>query len=110
MIGENIKKLRERKNISLNAFARKCNMSPGYLSDLEKGKKLNPSMDLLDKIASELGVTVQQLLKENIDEADEIDKLEADMKILYSKIKDLTPNDRKKILKTIEQFEKENNE
>lgn len=108
MLGDNIKQLRENKNLSINSLARRCSMSPGYLSDLEKGKKENPSLDTLEKIASELDTTVQQLFKETINEPDEIDELEADMKLLYSKIKDLSPNDRKKILEIIKKFEDEN--
>jgi XRE family transcriptional regulator of biofilm formation len=110
MLGDNIKKLREQKGLSINALANICNISPGYLSDLEKNNKQNPSTSMLEKISSVLGVSAQTLLKENMDEPDEIDRLEEDMKILFSKMKDLSPNDRKKILDIITIFEKENNE
>ena len=102
MIGENIKKLREQKSISINALARECNMSPGYLSDLEKGKKDNPSVETLEKIASNLGITAQQLFKENIEQNDEIDEIE---KEIYEKLKNITKADKEKILKMIEIFE-----
>lgn len=62
MIGDNIKKFRELNNYSMNALAKKCNMSVGYLSDIEKNKKENPSIDILKKIAKALGVTINDLL------------------------------------------------
>ncbi|WP_315117909.1 helix-turn-helix transcriptional regulator [uncultured Clostridium sp.] len=108
MLGENIKEVRISRGLSINALAKACGMSPGYLSDLEKGKKDNPSMDMLEKIANELNVTVQQLFKEDIDKIDEIDELENEMKLLYSKIKNLSSSDRQKVLKMIEIFEGEN--
>ncbi|MGO5072398.1 helix-turn-helix domain-containing protein [Clostridium sporogenes] len=108
MLGENIKKLRTSMRLSINALAKACQMSPGYLSDLEKGKKDNPSIDVLEKIANKLNVTVQQLFKEDIETTDEIDELENEMILLYSKIKNLSSRDRQKILKMIEIFEDEN--
>lgn len=107
MLGENIKKIRKGKGLSINELARRCKMSPGYLSDIEKGNKDNPSIERLEKIANELNVTVQSLFKNDIDIDDEIDRLEEDMKLLYSKVKKLSKDDRQKILDIIEQFEEE---
>lgn len=109
MLGENIKKLRELRGLSINALAKLCNVSPGYISDLEKNKKQNPSTDLLERIAIALAVNVQDLFDGN-KEHDEIDQLEKDFRLLYHKMKNITPSDRKKILKMIELFESENND
>lgn len=95
MLGENIKKIRELRGFSINALAKLCNVSAGYISDLEKNKKQNPSTDLLERIAIALDVKVQDLFDEE-KEYDEIDQLEKDFKLLYHKIKNLTPSDRKK--------------
>ncbi|MCD2345767.1 helix-turn-helix domain-containing protein [Clostridium guangxiense] len=65
MIGDNIKKFRELNQLSLSSLAKKCNMSVGYLSDIEKNKKDNPSYDILNKIADALNIYVSDLYKED---------------------------------------------
>lgn len=107
MIGDNIKKLRESRGLSINALAKLCNTSAGYISDLEKNKKSNPSIELIDKLSAALNVSSKELFDENR-EPDEIDKLEEEFKIMFSKIKKISPSDREKILKMIEIFEEEN--
>jgi transcriptional regulator with XRE-family HTH domain len=66
VLGDNIKKFRELKGISINALAKACNISSGYLSDIEKNKKTNPSTDVLEVIAKNLDTTVQHFFKEDI--------------------------------------------
>ena len=105
MLGDNIRKFRKEKGLTLNNLAKMCNMAPSYLSDLENNKSINPSNEKLNKLSEILGVKIEDFYKE---EPDEIDELETDMKLLYSKIKDLSPNDRKKILEIIKKFEEEN--
>lgn len=107
MLGDNIKFFRKEKKLSLNQLAKLAGIAPSYLSDLENNKCINPSMEKLGKLSEVLNVKIEDFYKE---EPDEIDKLEAEMKLLYCKLKDLTPNDRKKILKIIEEFERENGE
>ena len=107
MIGDNIKKIRESRKMSINALAKECHMSAGYLSDIEKNIKLNPSKEILDKIALALKVNTQELFDENR-EPDEIDKLEDEFKIMFSKMKKISPSDREIIMKMIDRFEKEN--
>ncbi|EDS78059.1 HTH-type transcriptional regulator SinR [Clostridium botulinum C str. Eklund] len=104
MLGDNIKAFRKEKGMSLNKLAKSAGMSPSYLSDLENNKSVNPSMEKLNKLAEILEVRIEDFYKED---SDEIDKLEEEMKLLYSKIKNLSKNDRKKILDIIEQFEEE---
>jgi len=50
-------------DLSLKEFGSRINTQHGYLSELENGKKTNPSADLLEKIASEFGVSVEWLEK-----------------------------------------------
>ena len=66
MLGDNIKAARLSKKYSLSALAEKCNMSTGYLSDLEKNKKDNPTKNTLGKIAEALGVSVERLTGESL--------------------------------------------
>lgn len=104
MLGDNIRAFRKEKGLSLNKLAKLVGMSPSYLSDLENNKSINPSMEKLNKLAEVLEVKIEDFYKS---EPDELDKLEEDMKVLYSKVKKLSKNDRKKILDIIEQFENE---
>lgn len=107
MLGDNIKKIRESRGLSINAVAKESNISAGYLSDIEKNNKLNPSNEILESISKSLNVTVSDLYKEDR-KPDEIDQMEEDFKILYKKMKKISPSDREKIMKMIEIFESEN--
>lgn len=49
--------------MSLRDLAEKANVPHGYLSELEAGKKKNPSLDVLKKLARALGVPVGELLE-----------------------------------------------
>ena len=50
--GEEIRKLRERANLSQAVFARYLNLTPGYISQLERGAKQpkGPALALLNVI------------------------------------------------------------
>ncbi len=61
-VGELIRAKREEYNISLVDFARQVDISPGYLSQLENGKKTNPSLEVMLKIAQELDLDIDSLL------------------------------------------------
>jgi len=58
MLGDNIRKIRKSKRISINKLSQITKISLGYLSDLENNKATNPSVDKLHAIASALDVTV----------------------------------------------------
>ena len=60
--GEIIKVKREEKNISLVGFAREVGISPGYLSQLENGRKANPNLGVMLKIAQALDMEIDTLL------------------------------------------------
>lgn len=104
MIGGNIKKIRLERGLSLNETARKAGVAPAYLSTLETGKKTNPSLDVLKKIAEVLAVNPNDLLNENYD--DEFSDYELNK--LVELAKKASPAVRKKMLKIIEMFEEEN--
>jgi len=59
MIGDNIKKIRESKDLGLNELARMAKMNASYLSAIEQNKKINPSVKTLEKIAKALDVYPQ---------------------------------------------------
>lgn len=60
--GEIIKAAREERNISLVDFARGIGISPGYLSQLENGRKVNPKLEVVIKIAQALDIEIDMLL------------------------------------------------
>lgn len=62
MLGNNIKRIRKEKKISLNNLAKMAGISPGYLSDIENNNATNPTMDKLNNIANALGVTINHFL------------------------------------------------
>lgn len=65
MIGENIKKIRENQNISINELSRITGVSAGYISSLERGEKKNPSQEILKKISDGLNVSMSSFFNEN---------------------------------------------
>ncbi len=61
-MGEIIKARREELNIPLVGFAKEAGISPGYLSQLENGRKTNPNLDVLIRITQALGIEIDELL------------------------------------------------
>ncbi|NGP44508.1 helix-turn-helix domain-containing protein [Bacillaceae bacterium SIJ1] len=70
MIGDEIKRLRLLRNLSLSELASRANVAKSYLSSIERGLQQNPSLDVLNKLANELNVQVTHFLshaeKENL--------------------------------------------
>lgn len=61
-VGEVIKAKREEKAYSLVEFAKIVGISPGYLSQLENGRKANPKLELVLRIIRELDIDLDMLL------------------------------------------------
>jgi transcriptional regulator with XRE-family HTH domain len=61
-IGRVIRDLRSPKDIGLRELATKAGVTSGYLANLESGKRQNPSLDVLKRVAEALGVDVKELL------------------------------------------------
>jgi XRE family transcriptional regulator, regulator of sulfur utilization len=61
-IGEILKRLREQLGFSLRTLAARAGFSASFLSQLENGQ-VSPSIASLDRIASELGVTLADLFE-----------------------------------------------
>lgn len=61
-VGEVIKAKRVEKQISLVNFAREIGISPGYLSQLENGRKANPKLEVIVKITQALDIELDLLL------------------------------------------------
>ncbi|MCZ7451009.1 helix-turn-helix transcriptional regulator [Agrobacterium rhizogenes] len=64
LVGRNIVKIRNERNVSQEELAFRANIDRSYLSQIETGKR-NPSLRLLAKIADSLGVKVARFLTED---------------------------------------------
>lgn len=60
---EKIRKFRKKRGLTLMNVSEVTKLSPGYIADLEKNKKTNPTMDTLTKLANALGVKVSDLVE-----------------------------------------------
>lgn len=76
----NIKKIREKKNISIRKLSQMTDISRTYLSNLENNKRVNPTLSTLYSIATALNVDVKDLFYSEI----ELNKLKYEM---YERIK-----------------------
>ncbi len=60
ILGPRLRARREEQGIGLRELARRLNMSPSALSQLETGKT-SPSVSTLRAIAAELGISLDEL-------------------------------------------------
>ncbi|UOE95599.1 helix-turn-helix domain-containing protein [Alkalihalobacillus sp. LMS39] len=71
MIGEQVKKYRQEKGMSLSELAETAGVAKSYLSSIERNIQSNPSIQFLEKISKVLGVSVETLLHGNKDTGQE---------------------------------------
>lgn len=62
-IGQNIKQIRESKQIKQQELSLKCGISANYLSQIESSRK-NPSSKTIKKLSKELGVSPSAILED----------------------------------------------
>ena len=61
-LGMRIRYLRKEKGWSQEDLALEANVNKNYICDLENGRR-NPSLDILERIASALQITLSELFK-----------------------------------------------
>jgi len=61
-LGENLKKLRLKKNMSQGDLATTLSVDRAYISNIENGR-MNPTLSTLEKIAEAFGISSSELLK-----------------------------------------------
>ncbi|KMY51055.1 helix-turn-helix domain-containing protein [Peribacillus loiseleuriae] len=66
MIGNRVKKVREENKMSISQLAERANIAKSYISSLERNLQTNPTIWVLEKIATVLSVTVDSLLDEQV--------------------------------------------
>jgi len=60
-----LKILREKRHLTQSQLAQKSGVSQGYISELENGKKQNPSAKKLKKLSKVLGIALADLLDDD---------------------------------------------
>lgn len=75
MIVFNIKRLREKQNISIRKLSLLTGLSRTYLSNLENNKRVNPTLSSLSAISTVLNVDIKELFYSDI----ELNKLKEEM-------------------------------
>lgn len=61
-LGTNLRRLREAKGLSQEAFAFEAGIHRTYVSDIERGAR-NPTITVVENLAVALGVTASELLR-----------------------------------------------
>lgn len=61
-LGMRIRFLRQNRKWSQEDLALNANVSKNYICDLENGRR-NPSLDILERIAVGLGISLEELFK-----------------------------------------------
>ena len=61
-LGENLRKLRLKKNLSQGDLATNLGVDRAYISNIENGR-MNPTLSTLEKIAGALKISSSELLK-----------------------------------------------
>lgn len=57
----NIKKFRQKRDLTVRELAKLSDLAPGYISDLENGKSTNPTLDTINKISKALKATATEI-------------------------------------------------
>ncbi len=98
-IGQRIKQTRESQNISMNSFAKICEVSQANLSRIESGQQ-QPSFDTLERIITALGFTLADFFS--------TDKLELkpDLRHLLNIIQTLKPSQKQALQTFLEEMKK----
>jgi transcriptional regulator with XRE-family HTH domain len=64
-VGDKIRQIREKRGLTQDQLCQKANISKGFLSDVENGKRNISSQKLLD-VANVLGASIDYLLKDEL--------------------------------------------
>jgi transcriptional regulator with XRE-family HTH domain len=60
-LSKNLKKLREKKELSQDRLAKLADVANNTIIKIEQGENINPTLDTLKKIAKALGVGLDEL-------------------------------------------------
>lgn len=63
VIQKTLRMLRMRSNLTYDELVKKSGLSKGYLWQLENDKEINPSIEVLEKLAKVYGVKIGDLFE-----------------------------------------------
>lgn len=101
-IGKRIKTLREEKGWSLRDLERETGVSRSMLSMYERGRTKKISMEALQGIARALGVPVEDLVEESVEDETLKALGQSFRVVLLKKASELSPRGRKNLLQYLE--------
>jgi transcriptional regulator with XRE-family HTH domain len=102
-LGSELKRLRIKRNESLQDVASAVKASKAHIWDIERGASKNPTMDLLNKLATHFGVSVSLLVGEEFPS-----EMRNDLVALYRDLKNLSDADRNTIRKLAKSLSEKN--
>ncbi|NQD66211.1 helix-turn-helix domain-containing protein [Bacillus haikouensis] len=63
MVGEVLKYYRDERGMTINELSHLAGISKSYISSIERGLQKNPSIQVLQKLADTLNISLSQLLE-----------------------------------------------
>jgi transcriptional regulator with XRE-family HTH domain len=106
-LGLQLKKLRIKRNESLQDVANAVNASKAHIWDIERGASKNPTIALLNRLATHFGVSVGSLVGE-----EPPTKMHNELVALYRDLRNLTESDRdtiRALAKSLSEKKRDNN-
>jgi transcriptional regulator with XRE-family HTH domain len=89
--GEYLRKLRKQRNLSLREVEKKAGISNAYLSQIERGERGAPSIEIMNRLAETYGVPVVDLIRVALPkEKDYFTTLVPDTKYVYTGYEELS--------------------
>jgi transcriptional regulator with XRE-family HTH domain len=102
-LGEKLRELRKKKNLTLDVLAERASLSKSYLWELENRESQRPSAEKLTALADALGMSVSYFIEEDAREPEERHMDEA----FYRSYQQLEPDAKEQLRKILETFKKE---
>lgn len=104
-VNKNIAYYRNKRGMSQSELAVLCNLTPGYIANLERNVNKCPTIDTLASIAHALNVSIDVLLKENLKIYENTDKKDATDKELLNIFYTLPTKEKNFILKVMDKLD-----
>ncbi|HJD20580.1 MAG TPA: helix-turn-helix transcriptional regulator [Candidatus Gemmiger faecigallinarum] len=98
VFGLRLRKYRKDKGLTIEKLAEQIGLSPNYLGDVERGKKL-PSMGTFIHLVNVLDISADELLKDEVNRADYLVDSE-----ISSRLSGLTPRRRTAVLNILDRI------
>lgn len=95
LLVQNILNYLETHDLKISEFAKQCDLKTSTVSSILNGYTKSPTIEVVSKIAKTMGVTIDELTKNDKRANDEIQKI-------YDNVKDLDDGDKAKIYAMIQ--------